>query len=80
LLLSLPADRQLLVGGDYKCVAGERNVLGPGNSVLGRTTGYHDGLRIVETDRQLFDVWRDRYPDRQSFTHASSQSAARLDR
>ena len=80
LLPSLPTDRQLLVGGDFNCVAGQLDVLGPDSSVLGRTTGYYDGLRIAETDRQLFDIWRDRYPDRQTFTHAGSQSLARLDR
>ncbi|CAL5226899.1 g9772 [Coccomyxa viridis] len=57
LLPSLPTDRQLLVGGDFNCVAGQLDVLGPDNSVLGRTTGYYDGLRIAETDRQLFDIW-----------------------
>ena len=80
LLPSLPADRQLLVGGDFNCVAGQLDVLGPDNAVIGRTPGYYDGLRIVETDRQLFDIWRDRYPDRQTFTHAANASAARLDR
>ena len=80
LLPSLPTDRQLLVGGDFNCVAGQLDVLGPDSTVLGRTTGYYDGLRIAETDRQLFDIWRDRFPDRQTFTHASSQSSARLDR
>ncbi len=32
------------------------------------------------TDRQLFDVWRDQYPERQTFTHAANLSSARLDR
>ena len=73
-------DRQLLVGGDFNCVAGQLDVLGPDSSVLGRTTGYYDGLRIAETDRQLFDIWRGRYSDRQTFTHAGSQSSARQDR
>ena len=49
-LPSLPADRQLLVGGDFNCVAGQLNVLGPDNAVLGSTTGYYDGLRITEGD------------------------------
>ena len=79
LLPSLPTDRQLLVGGDFNCVAGQLDVLGPDSSVLGRATGYYDGFRIAETDRQLFDIWRDRYPDRQTFTRAGSQSSARLD-
>ena len=74
LLPSLSADRQLLVGGDFNCVAGQLHVLGQDNAVLGRTTGYYDGLRIAETDRQLFDIWRDRYPDRQTFTHAANMS------
>ena len=54
LLPSLQTDRQLLIGGDFNCVAGQLDVLGPDSSVLGRTTGYYDGLRIAETDRQLF--------------------------
>ena len=53
LLPSLPADRQLLVGGDFNCVAGQLDVLGPDNAVLGRTTDYYDGLRNAETDQQL---------------------------
>ena len=71
---------QHLVGGDCNCVAGRLDVLGPDSTVLARTTGYYVGLRIAETDRQLFDIWRDRFPDRQTFPHASSQSSARLDR
>ena len=55
-------------------------MLGPDNAVLGRTTGYYDGLRIAKTDRQLFDVWQDQYPERQTFTHAANLSSARLDR
>ena len=35
LLPSLPADRQLLVGGDFNCVAGQLDVLGPDNAVIG---------------------------------------------
>ncbi|CAL5228485.1 g11628 [Coccomyxa viridis] len=56
LLPNIPTDRQLLIGGDFNCVARQLDVLGPDSSVLGRTTGYYDGLRIAETDRQLFDI------------------------
>ena len=36
----------------------------------------------VETEHQLYDVWRDRHPDGRTFTHAGTAglSAARLDR
>ncbi|CAL8464455.1 g3990 [Coccomyxa elongata] len=49
----------------------------------GQTTlGYWTGLRHVETDHSLYDVWRDLNSDRRTFTHiaTSGQSAARLDR
>ncbi|BDA42525.1 probable LINE-1 retrotransposable element ORF2 protein at C-terminar half [Coccomyxa sp. Obi] len=47
-----------------------------------RTQGYWTGLRHVETDYQLYDVWRDLNADGRAFTHiaTSGQSAARLDR
>ena len=44
--------------------------------------GYYDGLRIVKTEHQLYDVWRDRHTDKRTLTHAGTAglSAARLDR
>lgn len=80
LLPSLPAGRCLLVGGDFNCIAGQEDMTAgqPGQ----RTQGYWTGLRLVETEHQLYDVWRDLNPSRRAFTHigTSCQSAARLDR
>lgn len=82
LLPSLPASRCLLVGGDFNCIAGQLDMLDPAGQPGQRTQGYWTGLRLVETDHQLYDVWRDLHPSRRAFTHVatSGQSAARLDR
>ena len=82
LLPSLPADRHLLVGGDFNCIAGQQDMLDPAGEPGQRTQGYWAGLRHVETDHQLFDVWRDLNADRRAFTHiaTSGHSAARFDR
>ena len=81
LLPSLPHDRQLLLGGDFNCIASQLDLLDPHGIPGGRLTGYHDGLRHVEAERQLFDVWRERNPVRRSFTHtATTGTSARLDR
>ncbi|BDA40490.1 Transposon TX1 uncharacterized 149 kDa protein [Coccomyxa sp. Obi] len=79
---SLPADRSLLVGGDFKCIAGQQDMLDAAGQPGQRTQGYWTGLRHVETDYQLYDVWRDLNADGRAFTHiaTSGQSAARLDR
>ena len=62
LLPSLPAQRELLLGGDFSCIADQLDILDPAGAAGGRMAGYHDGLRIVETEHQLYDVWRDRHP------------------
>ncbi|BDA49663.1 LINE-1 retrotransposable element ORF2 protein [Coccomyxa sp. Obi] len=82
LLPSLPADRSLLVGGDFNCIAGQQDMLDAAGQPGQRTQGYWTGLRHVETDYQLYDVWRDLNADGRAFTHiaTSGQSAARLDR
>ncbi|BDA48792.1 probable transposon TX1 uncharacterized 149 kDa protein [Coccomyxa sp. Obi] len=82
LLPSLPADRSLLVGGDFNCIAGQQDMLDAAGRPGQRTQGYWTGLRHVETDYQLYDVWRDLNADGRAFTHiaTSGQSAARLDR
>jgi hypothetical protein len=75
-----PAGRCLLVGGDFNCIAGQQDMAAgqPGQ----RTQGYWTGLRLVETEHQLYDVWRDLNPSSRAFTHVATtgQSAARLDR
>ena len=80
LLPSLPAGRCLLVGGDFNCIAGQQDMAAghPGQ----RTQGYWTGLRLVETEHQLYDVWRDLNPSSRAFTHVATtcQSAARLGR
>ena len=82
LLPSLPAQRQLLLGGDFNCIADQLDMVDPAGAAGARMAGYYDGLRIVETEHQLYDVWRDRHPDGRTFTHAGTAglSAARLDR
>ncbi|BDA46023.1 probable transposon TX1 uncharacterized 149 kDa protein [Coccomyxa sp. Obi] len=82
LLPSLPADRSLLVGGDFNCIAGQHDMLDAAGQPGQRTQGYWTGLRHVETDFQLHDVWRDLNADGRASTHiaTSGQSAARLDR
>ena len=79
LLSSIPANRHLLVGGNFNCIAGEQDMLDPEPGQ--RTLGYWTGLRHVETDHSLYDVWRDLNADRRAFTHiaTSGQLAARLD-
>ena len=79
---SMPADRHLLVGGDFNCIAGQQDMLDPASPPGQRTLGYWTGLRHVETEHHLYDVWRDLNADRRAFTHiaTSGQSAARLDR
>ena len=78
----MPADRHLLVGGDFNCIAGQQDMLDPASPPGQRTLGYWTGLRHVETEHHLYDVWRDLNADRRAFTHiaTSGQSAARLDR
>lgn len=81
LLPHLPEDRQLLVGGDFNCIAEQLDLLDPHAAPGGRLTGYHDGLRYVEAERQLFDVWRERHPGHRTFTHTGTAgTSARLDR
>ena len=81
LLPSLQADRHLLVGGDFNCIAGQQDMLNPTGQPGQRTQGYWTGLRLVETDHHLYDVWRDLTACKRAFTHiaTSGRSAARLD-
>jgi exonuclease III len=59
LLPHLPQDRQLIVGGDFNCIAAQLDLLDPAVIPGTRLTGYHDGLRHVEAEGQLFDTWRE---------------------
>ncbi len=52
LLTSLPADRQLLVGRDFNCIAGKQDMLDPAGQAGQRTHGYWTGLRRVQTDHR----------------------------
>ena len=80
LLPCLPADRRLLLGGDFNCIASDEDQVGgePGS----RLHGYSGGLEDVEAERHLYDAWRGLHPDSHSITHTATtrQSAARLDR
>lgn len=83
LLPALPSDRQLLVGGDFNCVADASDVVGGDAArVARRQLGYAGGLQTVEAERSLRDAWRALRPlTVGGFTHTSSAgTAARLDR
>ncbi|BDA40482.1 hypothetical protein COCOBI_01-1350 [Coccomyxa sp. Obi] len=71
-LPSIPADRSLLVGGDFNCIAGQQDMLDAAGQPGQRTQGYWTGLRHVETDYQLYDVWRDLNADGRAFTHIAT--------
>lgn len=81
LLPLLPSGRHLLVGGDFNCVAGPEDVVGPPGG-FARFQGYLDGLADVEAASELFDAWRLLHPDTVAFTHTATArtSSARLDR
>ncbi|MBF6614764.1 MAG: hypothetical protein IVW55_16765 [Chloroflexi bacterium] len=72
----MPADRQLLVGGDFNCIAGQLDMLDPTGQPGQRTQEYWTGLRCVETDHRIYDVWRDLHPCRRAFTHLRPVSSA----
>ena len=81
LLPLLPADRHLLLGGDFNCIAQQIGLLDPQGVLGGRLTGYLDGLRYVEAERQLFDIWRAEHTTRRTFTYTGTTgTSARLDR
>jgi exonuclease III len=76
----LPSDRQVFVGGDFNCVAGDMDVTP--NAHGRRRTGYVGGLQVVEETFGLIDAWRVLHPSETSITHTCSShgSGARLDR
>ena len=88
LLPALPAERSLLVGGDYNCVRDaaldQRGQAVAGYGVVPRVSGYAGGLDTVEATFDLVDVWRQRNPALPGFTHVAAnslgRSCARLDR
>ena len=45
LLPILSAQRQLLRGGDFNCIADQLNILDPAGAAGARMAGYYDGLR-----------------------------------
>ena len=69
-------------GEDFNCIAGQQDMLDPASPPGQRTLGNWTGLRHVETEHCLYDVWRDLNTDRRAHTHVatSGQSVARLDR
>ena len=76
----LPFDRQVIVGGDFNCVAGDLDVTR--NAQGRRRTGYAGGLQTVEDTFGLTDAWRVLHPSETVVTHTctSHGSGARLDR
>ena len=85
---ALPHDRQLLMGGDFNCVADasldQCRAGAATTNVVPRTVGYAGGLDVVEAAFDLVDIWRHQHGVEVMFTHVASnahgQSAARLDR
>lgn len=76
----IPEDRQVMLGGDFNCVASDLDVTP--NARGRRRTGYAGGLQAVEETFELIDAWRELHPAEVSITHTcfSHSSGARLDR
>lgn len=74
--------RLLILGGDWNCIGSELDLLDPAGNPAHRFPGYWDGLRAVEAEHDLLDVWRARNGNARTFTHISRSSgtSARLDR
>ena len=73
---------QLLLGGDWNCKAEQLDILDPAGAWAHAALAIlMANLRVVESDYQLYDVWRDRHPDSRTSTHLSIShgTAARLD-
>ena len=52
ILPNISAQRQLLLGGDFNCIADQLDILDPAGAAGGRMAGYYNGLRIIETEHQ----------------------------
>lgn len=77
---ALPADRHILLGGDFNCVSSDLDVTP--NAIGTRKTGYIDGLRVVEDTHDLQDAWRELFPGVRGISHTchASHTGGRLDR
>ena len=77
----IPADRKVLLGGDFNCIAEDRDRLPP-TATSHRRHGHTTGLSHVELRFALTDIWRDNHPSDIDFTHTSvsTGTSARLDR
>ena len=80
LLPALPVNRNVVMGGDYNCVASDLDVTE--NALGSRRVGYAGGLQLVEETHGLHDAWRELHPGLRGITHtcASNLSGGRLDR
>ncbi|KAK9802885.1 hypothetical protein WJX73_001451 [Symbiochloris irregularis] len=56
---NLPADRLLLIGGDFNCIQDPVWDQQGAHSAAGRTVGYAGGLAEVQAQHALADVWRE---------------------
>ena len=62
----------LLVGGDWNCVAGGRDVLAhtnPGKALRTRNSAYKGALRAMHTQLKLWDPYRVRHREGRTITH-----------
>ena len=75
----LPADRTILMGGDFNCVTDALDISGSTGS--SRLEGA-DELGCLEVAFSLVDAWRMMHPGEKDITHSSARhgSGARLDR
>ena len=80
LLPALPVNRNVVMGGDYNCVASDLDVTQ--NALGSRRVGYAGGLQLVEETHGLHDAWMELHPGLRGITHtcASNLSGGRLDR
>ena len=53
-------DRNLILGGNGKCVSNELDLMDPVGDAASRLAGFWAGLRHVETAHQLCGIWRKR--------------------
>lgn len=80
LLPVFPQAGNLLMGGDYNCLACDLDVTL--NASGRRRTGYANGLQLVEETLGLNNAWRAQHPSIRAITHTcvSDTSGAKLDR
>ena len=72
LLPAIPVTRQVIVAGDFNCVADDLDVTS--NAAGSRRTGFANGLQPVQQTYGLTDVWREQHPSTRAITHVCAAS------